>query len=121
MNKININTTSVNSVPVPMCIDGVDVNYELREMMAGERDKYLDQLSKRIRLDATGKPCGIQKFEGMHAELLSRCMFKGGDTTPVPMDTVQKWPATVVAELFKEAQKLNRLTEDEKADPAKNG
>ncbi len=102
-----------NVQPIVMTDDnGNETAYELREMVAGSRDKYLDMLSQRMSKDAKGKATGIKKFEGMHADLLSMCMFKE-DGKLVGKEEIQKWPGTVVTQIFQAAQRLNSLGGEE--------
>lgn len=97
-----------NTLPVEIEKDGVITAFELREMSAALRDAYLDTLGKRITTDAAGKPT-VTNFGGMQGELLSRCLFEADKKESVTMSEVQSWPASVVASLFTEAQKLNLL------------
>ena len=84
---------------------------ELREMTAADRDKYLEDLSRRVRIDGSGKPAGVKDFNGMQAALLTRCLYEGDKQ--VPMSEIQEWPAGTVTQLFQEAQKLNHLNQEE--------
>jgi len=97
---------------------GVSVEYELREMVASERDQYMDEVGDRLRLDASGKPAGVKKFEGMQSSLLSRCLFVKATNEKVTKPVIQSWPGSVVGSLFTEAQKLNGLGVDEAPTPA---
>jgi len=100
-----------NIVPIELeGADGKPQTLEIREMDAASRDKYLEQLSDRMRFDVTGKPAGIKKFEGMHAALLSLCLYREGIL--VKKEEIQLWPASMVTELFNEAQNTNRLNDD---------
>lgn len=89
--------------------DGTVVEYELREMTAVTRDRYLDKLQKRMQLDANGRAAGIRKFEGMQADLVASCLFHKTDGRSVSEDVIQGWPASAVVSLFSAAQELNRL------------
>lgn len=107
-------TIRCNSVPVTIENgDGKSEDYELREMDAASRDRYLDSLSLRIKLDTAGKPTGVTKFEGMQAELLVHCLRKK-DGSPVRKEVIQSWPASVVSGLFTEAQQINLLNQEAK-------
>jgi len=108
--KFNLVSTVV---PVTLQNGETFVEYELREMRAADRDTYLDTVSDRLRLDANGKPAGIKKFDGMQADLVSRCLFSKADGKPVKRDIIQGWPSSVVQGLYSEAQKLNKLNVDE--------
>ena len=99
----------VGSMPVVLeGSDGVEVPYELREMVAAVRDHYLDQLGDRMKTDATGKVTGVRQFDGLQASLLAVCLFDGSGTL-VPKVMIQTWPAGTVSGLFEAAQHLNRL------------
>lgn len=109
-----------STVPVTLEANGKVVDYELREMTAAARDTYLDSLGERLRVDKDGKPAGIKKFEGMQADLLTRCLFSTQQNKTVSRDEVQGWPSSVVSALFKEAQKINLLNEEKDAGELKN-
>lgn len=112
--KLNL---SVSTLPVELDDNGTPQAYYLREMDAASRDKYLDTVSDRVRVTADGKPAGIKKFDGMQADLVSRCMFYGDGNNkdkPVSKEVIQKWPSSVVSQLYTEAQKLNHLIAKEK-------
>ncbi len=104
---------------------GQEEKYELREMSAANREKYLDQLTKRLSVDSSGKPRSVTKFEGMQAALLTLCLFKMENDigTLVKEITIQSWPSSAVATLFEAAQKLNDLgvnKDDKKDEEPKN-
>jgi len=106
----------VNTVPVTIeGATGTPEEYTLREMDAANRDKYLDTVADRVRVDTAGKVVGIKKFEGMQADLLLHTLRKK-DGSMVRKEVIQGWPATVVSGLFKAAQKLNLLDEKEKGE-----
>jgi hypothetical protein len=109
MNPIKI---SLNRNSIPVELEGeTPRKMELREMLASDRDKYLDGLSKRVRIDGAGKPAGVKDFDGMQAALITRCLYEG--EKQVPMSEIQTWPASVVGELFEACQKLNKLNDKE--------
>jgi len=104
-------TLLVSSIPVVLeGGNGKPQDYELREMTAAVRDAYLDTLGDRVQMDKDGKPGGVTKFDGLQADLVSRCLFLRVDGSKVTRETIQGWPASTVASLFDEAQKLNHLT-----------
>jgi len=111
MEPIRLSYTA-RATPVVLEMDGANLELELREMNAAGRDRYLDLLSDRMRLDTDGKPCGVKKFGGLQADLLCLCLFKSDGKT-ITKEEVQKWPASIVTELFRAAQKLNALDQAE--------
>ena len=106
-------TTTIKTVPVELEMDGKTEEYILREMDSATRDKYLDSMASRMRLDKDGKPTGVTKFEGMQADLLVNTLRKK-DGSAVRKETIQSWPSSTVSALFEEAQKLNLLNRDVK-------
>ena len=92
--------------------------FQLREMSASTRDAYLDRLAGRVRI-VNGQASGVAKFEGLQADLICSCLFRGDDT-PVASEEIQKWPAGMVADLFKQAQDLNGLNKELEEAGSKN-
>lgn len=85
-----------------------ELKFELRELKAAARDRYVDQLSARLLTDKAGNVIGIKKYDGMQADLLSICMH-GEDGNLVPRTTLSSWPGNVVKALFEAAQVLNQF------------
>jgi len=98
-------------VPVTIESEQGNLNLKLVEMSAALRDQYLDTVSARMHI-VNGQPAGIKKFDGMQADLLSRCLLKEDGKQVSPAE-IQGWPSSVVAQLFDEAQKLNHLNRAE--------
>lgn len=111
----------VKSEPVVLTdASGKDQNWELREMVASERDSYMDTLGDRIELTLEGEVKSIKKVSGMHTDLLKRTLFLNGIVATEQQ--INSWPASVTSELFKAAQVLNGLSkpaEESKADAKK--
>jgi len=91
------------------------VDYDLREMTAEARDRYLEALDKRTVKGPDGKAIGMVRYQGLQADLLTCCLFRSGSQTPVTEAEVQQWPATVVGQIFDAARELNRLAGEEEA------
>jgi hypothetical protein len=112
MNKISL---SLSNTVIPVELETETSTgktkqiYELREMSAAGRDRYLDALSERMRTSVEGKTT-VKKFEGMHADLLTNCLFDHAGKA-VPRETIQSWPASAITTLFDAAQDINRLGE----------
>lgn len=97
--------------------NGEERKFVLRELTGEERDVYLSWMSKRIKFE-DGKATNITNFEGMQAELLARCLHDE-ENKLVPVDILQKFPASALSVLFEVAQTLNGLS-IEGAKEAKN-
>lgn len=103
--------------PVVLRVPGsAALSFELRELTAAGRDTYLDRLNARLQIGKDGNAAGLKRFEGMQAELLTLCLFHTDGKQTVTAQEIQKWPASVVNDLFKAAQEINHLNE-EKAEP----
>ncbi len=87
----------------------------LVELDGTQRDKYSTDLGKRI-VFVEGKAQGFKNFEKLQTSLLKLCLKDDGGTL-IPEATLLSYPSSVLATLFKEAQKLNGLDELE----GKNG
>lgn len=112
-------TRRITATPVSIETDSGVEEFELREMKSVERDRYLDSVRSRVKYNAKGEPMGLKSFEGMHADLVSRCLFRK-DGSLVDIKELQEWPCSIVTDIFNAAQKLNRLNEDAEAQE-KNG
>lgn len=100
-----------------------DVDYVLIELDGKERDRYLQDVGKRIRTNREGNAAGVKNFDGMQAFLVSLSLKKeagGGDREDVPVTTIQKWPAKVVSALFDKARELSALGKEEGEDEEGN-
>ena len=98
--------------------DDTHEDLELREMLGDERDSYLDSLGDRVKLDSKGKPIGVKKFDGMQADLLSRCLYRGD--VLVTAKEIQKWPCSISQTLFVAAQSMNHLSTNKDEGEEKN-
>lgn len=88
---------------------GKVTKYELREMKASDRDKYMTQFANRCVRTKTGDIGALEKFDGHEAEIITRCLFKAEDGTAVKMEEIQKWPSTAVTTIAKAALELNAI------------
>lgn len=86
--------------------DGQEVKYEIRELKAAVRDKYVDKLQGRLKLNNKGEVVGLTQYAGMQADLLTICMYTE-EGKLVDKVTLDQWPGTSVQKLFHGAQTLN--------------
>ena len=112
-------TLEVKQIPVE--IDGEA--YVLQELNGRERDKYLNDITARVKIGPDGKPAGMKNFDGMQGNLLVASLRKkeGSELISVPFNTIQGWPAKMQSALFMEAQKLSGLDESQKKDDEELG
>lgn len=102
-------------------VTGITYHYQLREIVAKEREQYQNELVSRSKFNDNGQWTGIQNFIGWQPSLLKRTMFKvremKGDTIVkeynppvlVPEDELKTWRASLLEILFEAAQELNAL------------
>lgn len=110
-------------VPVELANEtGKVVTYSLREMVAEHRDQYMQEFKGRLEVNEEGNARGVRNFLSLQADLLALCLYDDKGER-VRADVIQKWPASVVQELYTEARRLNSLDQDTKAATAaaKNG
>jgi hypothetical protein len=95
--------------------EGDELKFEVRELKAAVREKYMDGLSRRLLLDSKGNIIGLKKYEGMQMDLLTICMVneKGEPVTRAVLDS---WPSSTVTALFHAAQCINGLRKEDTRD-----
>jgi hypothetical protein len=91
---------------------GVETVFTLKEMFGGDRQKWQVEQRARYGVDYGGQPAGIANYEGMEAALISRCMFDSNDR-PVPTATIQAWPSSTQAGLWRLCIDLNAISDKE--------
>lgn len=92
--------------------EGLETKYEIRELKAAVRDKYVDKLQGRLKTNAKGEVIGLTQYAGMQADLLTICMYTEEDKL-IDRSTLDQWPGTSVQKLFHAAQTLNGFREIE--------
>jgi hypothetical protein len=102
---------------VPVEID--ERKYVLKEMDGYHRDMYLNIVTKSQTGSADGRTIRVKNFEGLQAKLINLCLFNESGEN-VATEEIQKWPAAMQTELFREAQSLNGLDDDIKEDDEEN-
>tara|TARA_R110002020_G_scaffold12409_6_gene45510 strand:- start:18591 stop:18995 length:405 start_codon:yes stop_codon:yes gene_type:complete len=94
--------------------------YILREMNGAARDQYLGFIGAKMN---TSKEGDIQMtdYEGLQANLLSRCLFKivDGKREAVDFKSIQDFPARVQTALFNKAKEISGM-DDEAEETAGN-
>lgn len=101
------------------------LKFTLVEMDGAQRDEYLNDSAARMEIvpgetDDKGNPrTRIKDYKGLHAKLLTICMVSELGKPPT-LAEVQSWPAAVQSQLYKEAQKLNRLDEKKEEEAKKD-
>lgn len=87
-------------------------DYILREMTGAQRDAWMNKTQGKMSKNAEGKSVGIRDFTGLHASLISACLYQAEDNKPVSEQVIQTFPSSVQTTLFARAQKMNGLEPD---------
>lgn len=89
------------------------VQYVLREMNGLARDKYLGFIGAKMNTSKDGD-IKMTDYDGLQANLLSRCLFKlvDGKREPVPFKLIQEFPARVQTALFNKAKEISGMDDD---------
>ena len=117
MEKLSF-SVKLKLVPVEIeDIDGVTKQFTLRELNGQQRDSFFNSMGKKINI-VNGQPQGLKNYDGFQSSLLCMCLLDENDEL-VSKEKLQAFPAHVLNELWKAAQKLSGI-EDEKADEIKN-
>lgn len=110
-------TLDVIKIPVTLNQDGKTRTLEIREMTSAVRDKHMDKMQSRMTRDTDGNLTSVNRFEGMHADLLSVCLWDLETNQLVKAEEIQSWPSSVVSQLYKSADEIHKVPspEDDKA------
>jgi len=108
--KLSFNI-ELEEIDVELTEEGVTTKYVLRELKGSGRDKYLNNLAKKMKVDVHGNS-SVRDFTGLQSGLICRCMFEANGES-VTDEFVQGLPSRVQASLFAAIQKMNALDVDE--------
>jgi len=109
-----------NEIPVVLEDEnGEEIQCVLKEMDGQSRDKYLNVMSKKVAVGPDGS-ASIRTYDGHLTDLVKRCLFYQDSGQPVPEDTIKKFPSRVLSALFDEANKLNKLGDEDITDSEGN-
>jgi hypothetical protein len=97
-------------------LDGTPRNWKLKELDGEQREKYLNDISRRIT--GTGKDARFNSYKGVYSSLLSMCLYDESDTL-VKAGVIEKMPSKALEVLFERARTLSGLNK-EGEDQAKN-
>lgn len=94
--------------------------YVIKELDGRGRDKYLDIIMSRTKMNKKGDVVGATSLAGVQAGLVAQSIFKvvGDKHEPVSKETVLAWPATTVSGLFDLAKELSDIGDDAEEKPS---
>lgn len=99
--------------------DGPVREFKIITMTGAEKAAWQNSNVDRVKYDASGKPVGVKKFDGMESGLIHVCL-RDEDDKPVPKQTIDLWPSPVLVHLGRECLKFNGL-KDEESEKEKKG
>ena len=112
-------SAKLGKIPIVLDTEDGERKGTLQEMTGAQRDEYLNKMTARMKFNDQGKVVGVKEFTGLQASLVSRCLYwANGDMST--MEEAQALPASALDVLYKEAQKMNRLDDDDKEKKIKN-
>ena len=88
--------------------DGTEKKWKLKELSGTDRNKYLNKMASRVKLDRDGKASGIKSFDGFQADLLGLSLFDEAGTA-ITVAEIEGLPSSTQQDLFKRAQELSGL------------
>ena len=98
--------------------DGVRQRYFVFELNGTQRDDYLTFIAgKTVESNGTRR---VKNFKDIQAFLLAKAVYKEGETKPVPLSTIQSWPASMQSKLYDKARDLSGLDKEEGEDDPGN-
>jgi hypothetical protein len=95
-------------------VDLGDKEYKLVELTGAQRDLYLADSSRRMKLDAAGKPVAITDMKGLQSFLVSLSL-RDPEGKEVPQATIDGWPSATISGLHEIARELSGLGKEEEA------
>jgi len=89
-----------------------EVHWKLRELDGAERNRYLNKMTKRVKIGKDGKAVGISSFDGFQADLLTICL-EDEKGCPVTKEVIEALPSKTQQLLFKKAQEISGLDNED--------
>lgn len=89
-------------------VDGTFQIWTLKELTGPERDRYIDDMTKRMKMAPDGKSGAISTYVGVETNLLVKSLF-GPDGQPVKQSFLQALPSSVQDALYNAAVELSAL------------
>ncbi len=99
--------------------NGGEKEYTLRELTGKERNKYLNQMTNRVKMGPNGKPAGIKTFDGFQSDLLCRSLVDD-EGRKASKEFIEEMPALAQHELFEKAQEISGLDKEDVEDDEGN-
>ena len=113
--RLKAELAEVEVVLEPKDEDGEEKKFILRELIGKQRNKYMNKMTDRIRISPQGKVLGMKNFDGMQADLLSKCLYNDQDEL-VSVEEIEELPASTQQALFQKAQELSGLNQEQDED-----
>jgi hypothetical protein len=98
----------LDRIPVVLTVEGKRLEYSLRELDGTDRDAFVQSMQDRADKGSDV----ISNVIGLQSSLLCKSLYDENGTA-VTAEKCQKFPSTMLSELFIASQKLSKLDENE--------
>jgi len=85
--------------------------YSLRELDGLQKGKYMNKMGTKVDLGPDGAIQSFKDYSGLETILLEECLYDENDKL-VSTEVMQRWPSSLLTDLFRLAQELSGLTEE---------
>jgi hypothetical protein len=92
--------------------NGVIHKFTIRELDGPGREAYMTFMSNTVDLSKKGAARGVKSLKGMHAYLISRCLFDA-QNVPVTEIVMKGWPGSVIASLYEDCKRVSGIDQDD--------
>lgn len=97
-------------IEVPVTFKGEE--YVLREATAEASAAYVSAKTKTLRFDSSGNFSSFGNVGDLPLLLVSMCLFRVGESKPVPKSEIKKFGTRIVLRLYERALDISGLDED---------
>jgi len=105
MSQTTIDLDFSDLTPYCLPFEYEGVRYELREPSCLAKKKFSNERLARVSFKG-GETTSARDMGDLEPILLSLCVFKEGDTKPVPIHTLESWNGRVTGRLYEAAKKI---------------
>lgn len=93
------------------------IEAEIRSLTGANRDRYMTEDAKRVKVSADGKTFQVNDLTDQQASLISMCLYVAGKQ--VKIEDIRQWPADAQEHLFHACRRLNGMTKEAEDDAKK--
>ena len=102
---------SLDCIEIPVIVG--NQKYILREANGDTAVKFQNARLAKHEYNEEGRLVRLKDTADLEPFLVSMCLFKEDDNTPVSEDTLRNWPSHISSKLFDTAKKISHIDETE--------